>query len=81
MRFQDPDGDVNWVTFDVLSARDFSPFAFNPVESLDQGDATDGIFSFYTWCGIAQDVTLRVTLFDKAGNSSNPVDFSFSCTQ
>jgi hypothetical protein len=26
-----------------------------------------------------QDVTLRVTLFDAAGNSSTPVDFGFSC--
>ena len=31
VRFRDPDGDVNWVTFDVVSASDFESFAFNPV--------------------------------------------------
>ena len=79
VRFQDPDSDVNWVTFDVINATDFTPFAFNPIESLIEGDARDGTFGFHTWCGTAQNVTLRVTLFDAAGNSSAPVDFSFSC--
>ena len=77
--FQDPDGDVNWVTFDVISATDFTPFAFNPIESLVEGDARDGTFGFHMWCGTVQDVTLRVTLFDAAGNSSVAVDFAFSC--
>jgi hypothetical protein len=31
------------------------------------------------WCNTAQSVTLRVTLFDAAGNNSVPVDFSFNC--
>ena len=79
VRFQDPDGDVSWVSFDVVGATDFTPFAYNPVESLVEGDARDGTFKFHTWCGIAQDVTLRVTLVDAAGNRSGPVDFSFSC--
>jgi len=79
VRFQDPDGDVNWVTFDVINATRFTPFAFNPIESLVEGDARDGTFGFHTWCSTAQNVTLRVTLFDAAGNSSAPVDFSFSC--
>lgn len=79
VRFQDPDGDVNWVTFDVINATRFTPFAFNPIESLVEGDVRDGTFGFHMWCGTAQNVTLRVTLFDAAGNSSAPVDFSFSC--
>ena len=79
VRFQDADGDVSWVSFDVIGATDFTPFAYNPVESLVEGDARDGTFKFHTWCGIAQDVTLRVTLVDAAGNRSGPVDFSFSC--
>lgn len=77
--FQDPDGDVNWVTFDTISSGGFAPFAFNPLDSLFEGDTTEGTFGFYMWCSAAQDVTLRVTLFDAAGNSSDPVDFSFSC--
>ena len=79
MRFQDPDGDVNWVTFDVTSASDFTPFAFNPLESLVEGDAIDGTFGFHMWCSTVQNVTMRVTLFDTAGHSSTFVDFGFSC--
>jgi len=78
VRFRDPDGDVNWVTFDVVSASDFESFAFNPVNYLIEGDATEGVFSFHTWSNVVQQVTLRVTLYDDAGNSSAPVDFSFT---
>jgi len=77
--FVDPDGDVNWASFDVISAVSFDPFGFNPAEFLAEGDTRQGVFGFNTWCTIAQDVTLRVTLTDGAGNSSAPVDFSFSC--
>jgi hypothetical protein len=79
VQFQDPDGDVDWITFDVLRATDFTPFEFNPLESLAEGDARGGTVEFYLWCVTAQDVTLQVTLFDAAGNSSAPVDFGFSC--
>ena len=79
VRFQDPDGDVNWVAFDVVSATEFTPFAFNPAEHLDEGQTRDGTFGFHMWCSTVQNVTLRVTLFDAAGNSSAPVNFSFSC--
>jgi hypothetical protein len=79
VQFRDPDGDVNWVTFDVISASDFAPFAFNPSDNLARGDATDGTFEFYMWCSAVQNVTMRVTLFDAAGNSSAPVDFGFNC--
>jgi hypothetical protein len=79
VRFRDPDGDVNRVTFDVVSAIDFTSFEFNPVNYLIEGDATEGVFSFHTWSNVVQEVTLRVTLYDAAGNSSAPVDFSFSC--
>lgn len=77
--FRDPDGDINWVTFDVVQATNFTPFEYNPVESLVEGDTTDGVFAFRIWCNIDQSVTLRTTLYDEAGNSSGPVDFSFSC--
>ena len=77
--FQDPDGNVNWATFDAISATKFTPFAFNPMEYLVEGDARDGALGFYIFCGTVQSVTVRVTLFDAAGNSSAPVDFGFSC--
>jgi len=79
IQFQDPDGDVSWITFDVLRATDFTPFEFNPLESLAEGDATGGTVEFYLWCVTVQNVIMRVTLFDAAGNSSAPVDFGFSC--
>jgi len=79
VRFKDPDGDINRVTFDVVSASDFTPFEFNPLDYLVEGDATEGVFGFHTWSETVQQVTLRVTLYDAAGNSSTPVDFTFNC--
>jgi len=75
----DPDGDINWVTFDVVQATNFTAFEFDPHESLAEGDTTNGVFAFYIWCNLNQSVTLRTTLHDEAGNSSNSVDFSFTC--
>ncbi len=79
IRFRDPDGDLNWATFDVVRAVDFDGFAFNPLEFLVSGSAREGVFRFYVWTETVQQVTLRVTLRDAAGNSSAPVDFSFDC--
>ena len=79
VRFQDPDGDVNWITFDVVRASDFTPFEFDPLEGLVEGDATDGTVEFYLWCVTVQKVAMQVTLFDAAENSSAPVNFAFSC--
>jgi len=77
--FKDSDGDINRVTFDVVSSVNFTPFEFKPLWSLVEGNATDGAFTFNIQCGTAQQVTLRVTLHDTAENSSAPVDFSFTC--
>jgi hypothetical protein len=79
VRFRDSDGDINRVTFDVVSATNFTPFEFKPLWSLVEGDALDGAFTFNMRCGTVQQVTLRVTLHDTAGNSSAPVDFGFNC--
>jgi hypothetical protein len=79
VQFQDPDGDVSWITFDVIRATDFTPFEFNPLESLAEGDATGGTVEFYLWCVTVQNVAMRVTLFDAVENRSAPVDFGFSC--
>lgn len=79
VRFKDPDGDINRAAFEVINAVDFSGFDFNPVASLVEGNVTAGAASFHLWCATPQQVTMRVTLHDTAGNSSPPVDFSFSC--
>lgn len=79
VRFKDSDGDLNWVTFDVVRAMDFTGFSLNPMEFLVQGDAANGVFAFNVWSRTVQQVTLRVRLWDAAGQSSAPVDFTFSC--
>lgn len=77
VRFRDPDGDIQWAYFDVVEATDFTPFHFDPTESLVAGDAKAGAFRFYVWLNTPQRVTLRVTLVDRAGNASEPVEFTF----
>lgn len=77
VRFRDPDGDIQWAYFDVVEATDFTPFHFDPTESLVAGDAKAGAFRFYVWLNTLQRVTLRVTLVDRAGNASEPVEFTF----
>jgi hypothetical protein len=79
VRYIDPDGDINRVTFEVVSAVNFTPFEFKPLNSWVAGNATDGAFSFRLRCGTAQQVTLRVILHDATGNSSAPLNFSFNC--
>jgi PKD repeat protein len=76
--FTSPNG-LSQVSFDVISAVDFSSFAFDPRTALVEGDATKGAVQFHLWCTAAQDVTFRVTLYDVEGNGGSPYDFSFSC--
>jgi peptide/nickel transport system substrate-binding protein len=79
VRFRDPDGDVNYATFDVVRGLDFTGFGFDPTEFLVSGTASDGVFQFYLWSETVQQVTLEVTLLDAAGNRSAPVQFTFDC--
>lgn len=79
VQFRDSDADIKQATFDVVSAASFGPFEIKPLWSLVEGNATGGAFRFRIRCMTPQQVTLRVTLYDTAGNSSAPVDFSFSC--
>jgi hypothetical protein len=79
VRFRDSDGDLNYATFDVVSAVDFSGFGFDPTSFLVSGTARDGTFQFHVWSETVQQVTLRVTLWDAAGNKSAPVEFTFEC--
>lgn len=74
--FFDPDGDITSVRFDVVNAVHFTPFSFEP--NVD-GKA-NGSFRFRIYCNIRQTVTLRVTLYDRAGNASKPHLFTFRAT-
>lgn len=74
--FFDPHGDITSVRFDVVNAVRFTPFSFEP--SII--GKTSGSFSFRIWCGTKQTVTLKVTLYDRQGNKSEPYYFSFRAT-
>jgi len=71
--FFDPNGDITSVRFDVVNAVRFTPFSFDPNVS----GKTNGSFSFRIWTTMKQTVTLKVTLYDRQGNKSEPYYFSF----
>jgi len=76
--FTDLDGDIQYVTYDVVSATEFGRGADN-APKLDSGDWHNGALKIYLWCDGQQSVTLRATIFDFAGNRSNSMNFSFTC--
>jgi len=76
VQFHDHDGDITHARFDVVDALSFTPFSFEP----DVNGKTSGVFDFRIWASMAQEVTLRVTLIDRRGNSSEPHYFSFRAT-
>ena len=76
--FKDTDGDIDHVTYDVVSANQFGAGTDN-APKLDSGDWTNGALKIYLWCEGQQNVTLRATIYDYAGNRSNSMDFSFAC--
>ncbi len=76
--FTDADGDIKYLTYDVIHATNFSGGVDNEPR-LDSGDWTSGAIKIYIWCDGEQDVTLRATIYDWAGNRSNSMDFSFRC--
>lgn len=76
--FTDPDGDIDHITYEVVSATNFGGGVDN-APKLDSGDWTNGAIKIYLWCEGQQDVTLRATIYDYAGNRSNSMNFSFTC--
>lgn len=74
--FFDPDGDITSVRFDVVNAVRFTPFSFEP--NVD-GETT-GSFRFRIYSNTRQTVTLKVTLYDRRGNVSEPYLFTFRAT-
>jgi hypothetical protein len=71
--FYDPDGDIAQVTFEAVEGF-FSGFEFNP----DVEGRADGRFSFYVYTWLSQRVTLKVILYDRRGNESEPYGFTFN---
>ena len=76
--FTDPDGDVVLQRMEVVSALSMKGFEDDPREGLF-GSPTDGRYDFKIWCFRKQEITMRVTLVDAAGNQSNSMEFSFEC--
>jgi len=74
--FFDPNGDIASVRFDVVNAVRFTPFSFEP----NVNGETSGSFSFRIWATMKQTITLKVTLYDREGNKSEPYYFSFRAT-
>jgi len=72
--FKDNQGDIVEIRFDVVQARQFTPFRFKP--DYVKGRVSGGI-SFNVHSEIRQLVTLKVTLIDEQGNHSDPVTFTF----
>jgi hypothetical protein len=75
--FIDPDGDIHRITYDVVSATNFSGGDDNDPK-LRSGNWNDGTIKVKIWCDGQQDVTLRATLYDFAGNQDS-MCFSFTC--
>jgi WD40 repeat protein len=72
--FKDPDGDLSRAEFTVVQAKDFQPFTLD-LRTLR--GTKEGVFEFTLSTTTAQQVVLRVTLVDEAGNRSQPQEFSF----
>lgn len=78
MYFTDPDGDVQYVSYDVVRATNFGAGIDN-APKLNSGNWINGTIKIYIWCDGQQDVTLEATIHDFAGNASNSWRFSFTC--
>jgi len=74
VRYRDPDGDLKEARFHVIDGK-FDPFTID----LEGSAAPEGEFPFTVSCTIAQEVTLKLVLVDRAGLRSKPKGFSFTC--
>lgn len=74
VHFKAAGSDVVYAQFDVVGATFFAPFGFDP----QVAGVTEGQFEFYMATVIPQQVTLRLTLTDAQGRTSEPKEFSFT---
>lgn len=78
--FADPDGDINWILFENLTATGWtSSGGWNPATENGIAGMTSGSLGITTRCSTLGKRTVRVTLFDEAGNSSKPWEYTFDC--
>ena len=75
--FTDADGDVNRIK--IESVRSTSPTTGSEYEPHLQGSPTAGRARIGFYCTVKSQHTMRATLFDAAGNSSNSMEYSFEC--
>jgi len=71
--FYDPDADIAWVAFEAVEGF-FSDFEFEP----STVGRTAGEFSFYVYTRLRQHVRMKVILYDRCRNQSEPYWFSFN---
>jgi len=78
VKFEDPDGDIVQAQFEILEG-DPATIVIEPATSFDPevSGRTEGAFRFSVQATQAQTVTLRLTLTDSAGQTSEPYEFTF----
>jgi len=76
--FEDPDGDVDHVNYEVISATSFKS-GTKLAPTLNYGTVKKGTYIINIYCELEQDVVMRATLVDKRKHKSNSVAFAFSC--
>ena len=79
--FIDKDGDVNRVDYELVSATASDLQAEGATVDISSAVQRAGAVITGAWgCGNENyEVTLRVTLSDKAGNRSSPVEYTMTC--
>ncbi|MFZ5902002.1 MAG: hypothetical protein ACOYZ8_00420 [Chloroflexota bacterium] len=80
LSFTDADGDVNRLVVTSDNGR-WDRIDSGPPLSLDSGDQYSGTLSFYYFCTESSSFsdTLRIKLYDAAGNVSNTYPFDLEC--
>jgi len=82
VKFEDLDGDIVQAQFEILKG-DPTTIVIKPGMNFDPevSSRTEGAFRFSVQATQAQTVTLRLTLTDSAGQTSEPYEFTFEVEQ
>jgi len=86
VEFIDLDGDIYTAQFTLIEGgcMDFEFLAFNPMESIIEGNAFSGTFGFQQSCLKCPDSSgdllhMQIQLFDRSGHESAPAYYAFTC--
>lgn len=78
--FYDEDGDADYIDFELVSNLPNAYTVDGPINASSQGQKSGTITTGRWGCGGGQyEVTLQVTILDKAGNQSNTVEYTMLC--